>query len=488
NFGNAAAGPGNPNTSTALNPQHRYTAAGNYNVKLVATSNQGCKDSTTQMLVVNGDNPRPDFLVTNVDNLCVNQLVEITNKSTVNFGRVTKLEIFWNWPSAADRTVDDDPDFDKKYAFRYNTFHAPEFRDVQVRMLAYSGGVCVNEVIKTIRLYAAPQVQFTTMPGICLDAPARQITQATDAANLPGSFVYSGTGVSTTGLFNPQTAGVGTYPIKYIYTSNMGCKDSATQSITVWPKPVAGFSISAPACETRNLTFTDTSRAMVGQIAQWQWNFGLGGPDTVRTSGAPFTYAYANTGNYNVQLTITTDSGCTSQPVTRALRINPLPVVNFDLPVVCLPEGRAAFTNRTTIADGTQAQLTYNWNFGVPGGTSNQANPVYNYSSNGPFNVTLTATSNNGCAQSLTRQLTDVNPQPLASISVAPLEVCLGETIRLEDRSNPLGQTVTAYNWQFGNGQGSSQQNTSVTYTQAGTYQVLFFYTTAKGCHSDTVS
>ncbi len=70
------------------------------------------------------------------------------------------------------------------------------------------------------------QITFAPLQTICVDSPA-----ITLSAGWPSGGVYSGPGI-TNGIFNPATAGVGTYTIKYVYTFAT-CQDSATQTIEV---------------------------------------------------------------------------------------------------------------------------------------------------------------------------------------------------------------------------------------------------------------
>lgn len=485
NFGDPNANAGNPNISSATNGQHKYSAAGLYNVKLVSTSKAGCKDSTTQQLTVNGDKPKADFVVQNALNLCGNAPVTISNQSTVNFGAVTKTEVFWEWPNANIKTTDDEPAFGKTYTHLYPNFQTPVTKTFQIRFLAYSGGVCVSEVIKTVTVNASPKIVFATIPGICFDASPRSITQATDIAALSGAGTYSGMGVDAAGLFSPAVAGVGTHTIQYIFKSAAGCSDTAVQSITVWPRPIASFTVDNPTCVNQAVVLRDASVANFSQIGTWAWNFGDGNTD-LRNNGIAFSHTYASVSNPSIQLQVTTDSGCVSVPVTKSIRINPLPVVNFDLPVVCLPAGLASFTDRTTIADGSQAQFAYQWNFGVPGANSTLRNPRYNYASVGAYSVKLVVTSKDGCRDSLTKVLTDVNPQPLANFAISPATVCIGDPFAFTDQSNPLGQSITGWNWNFGDGNSAVSQNSNHLYSRAGSYNVALYYRTSKGCVSDT--
>ena len=489
NFGNPAAGAGNPNTSTILNGRHRYSSAGDYTVKLVATSTLGCTDSLTQTLTVNGDKPLAAFDLVTQGNFCSNFPVQIRNKSTVNFGSITRVIVYWNAGTNLNDTTDDnDPVIDKVYTKKYTEFSSPAVRQVQVRLRAYSGGICVNDITKTIDLYATPDPGVRTIPGICLDAAPRLITQGFDAGNNPGQGIYSGTGITAAGLFDPKLTGAGTFTIGYKYLTAAGCTDSTTGSVLVWPQPSAAFDVSASTCINAPVTFTNQSVANANTITSWNWNYGDGISET-RTNGNPFTRTYVTATNYNVTLRVTTDSGCNSTLLSKAITIYPTPNVDFDLPtLVCMPSGRAAFTNKTVVGGTGGTPISYLWNFGANGATSTDINPVYNYSAAGSYTVRLRATSARGCVDSAARVLPNVFPQPLANWSAIPDEVCLGAAIQFTDQSNPLNNTITSWNWNFGDGSSSTDQSPSKSYTSAGTFTVRMAYNTNIGCPSDTLS
>lgn len=485
-----AATVANPNIYTIQNPQHKYASIGYYTAQLYVTSKDGCVDSVKQAFTVNGDIPLANYTVANVNSLCSNDSVAIINTSTVNFGNITRVEVYWDWANnPALRDTDELPFSNKVYKHIYPNFQAPVSKTVQVRMLAFSGATCVNEIIKTVTLNASPKVQFSNIPGICLDASSYQIIQAKELAGLAGSFTYNGAGISSTGLFNPATAGVGVHTIKSLYITSVGCRDSATNTIEVWPRPTADFSVVNPTCETKAITFNDQSTANAGNLAQWNWTYSDGGSSTGKTTNHTFT-AY---GNYNVTLQVITDRTCTSVPVTKAVKVNPLPVVDFDLPKVCLPAGTAPFTDKSVIADGSQSQFTYSWNFGdlnVSGNNSNTStakNPTHNYSALGPYTVTSTVTSKDGCANTASKQLVDVFPQPLASFN-AVTEVCVGKEIAFTDLSSGIVRDLNKWEWNFGDGAKSSAQNPRHIYKDAGVYTATLNVYTTEGCISNLAS
>jgi gliding motility-associated-like protein len=488
NFADPAANAGNPNTSTQLNGRHRYSATGIYPVKLVATSNLGCKDSLIQNLTVNGDKPLANFNMLNSGNHCSNLPVQIQNKSTVNFGNITRIVVFWNFGvNNNDTTQDDNPAFDKIYQKTYERFSTPAVRSTVIRFMAYSGTVCVNESIKTIDLFATPDVKINTIPGICLAATPRILTQGFDAGNNPGTGLYSGPGVQPNGLFTPTQTGAGTFMIQYKYTTVRGCTDSALAPITVWRQPVANFTFSSIHCAETPVLFTDQSVANDNKIQNWNWNFG-DGTEQSRSDASPFDKIFAASQTYSVSLSVSTDSGCFSSPVVKTIIVNPKPNVDFDLPTaVCLPEGKAVFVNKTTVGGQGGTPITYFWQFGLNGASSTLENPTFNYSDAGPYTVQLKATSAKGCTDSLAKLLTTIYPQVMANWTATPPEVCIGDPIQFKDVSNPLNNVITGWSWNFGDGTRSDQQNPTHLYTKTGTYLINMYYTTAVGCNSDTL-
>jgi gliding motility-associated-like protein len=101
--------------------------------------------------------------------------------------------------------------------------------------------------------------------------------------------------------------------------------------------------------------------------------------------------------------------------------------------------------------------------------------------------VDLKATSARGCVDSVKKVINTIKPQPLANWNANPTSVCIGTPIQFTDISNPLNNTITGWNWSFGDGGSSVQQNPSRTYLNAGTFNVIMYYTTAIGCNSDTI-
>ena len=277
NFGDPNADALNPNSSVSMNPSHSYSAASNYLLKLIVTSSVGCSDSLTKTFTVNGAVPLASFSVSNSTTLCSNQSVDILNESSVDFGSIGKIQIFWGDSTTVSYT-DDNPFPGKHYSHFYPNPVSTNVSAYQIRMISFSGIKCENESDQSISIQPSPHAQINAIPSLCSYDPAIQITQAIELTNLPGSFSFSGEGISSGGLFDPKLSGVGTFSLLYQYVSTNGCIDSAWQTITVLqpPKVFAGNDTSVVVNQPLQLqALTDHD----GDSFQWTPASALNNPD-----------------------------------------------------------------------------------------------------------------------------------------------------------------------------------------------------------------
>lgn len=238
NFGDANANAGNPNSSTLKNPQHRYTQTGNYNVAMTVTSNAGCTSSVTQQFTINGAVPQSIITINGGNEQCSNNLVSITNNSTVDVGRIVRLEIYWDYANdPTNKSTFTYPATGAVYDHAYPEFFTPVAKSFIIKVVAYSGDNCLSTLSQVITLKATPQIVFDTIPSVCADVAPFQLSETTIINALPGNGVYTGTGISSSGIFNPKTAAAGTHIIRYTYTGTNGCSNYKEQTIKVFSVP-----------------------------------------------------------------------------------------------------------------------------------------------------------------------------------------------------------------------------------------------------------
>ena len=133
-----------------------------------------------------------------------------------------------------------------------------------------------------------------------------------------------------------------------------------------------------------------------------------------------------------------------------------------------------------------QAGASYSWS-GPGGFSSNQQNPTR---PNCTLNMagTYTCTISVGSATNSADTEVVIYPDPTADFNFTT--VCQGTPTQFNSTSttNPSGQQIESYQWNFGDGQTGSGQNVSHTYAQAGTYQVTLTVSTGNGHCTDQIT
>lgn len=347
-----------------------------------------------------------------------------------------------------------------------------------------------QEIEYDLQVFDQPKAAFQYTHNGCL-SDSVVFTDNTDGKGRPvirWNWDFGDANTSTVKDPKHKYATSNTYTVRHSAMTDVGClSDTVQQSIPISDPPTAKFAVSPTTCEKSAVTFTDQSNPSGSTLVKWTWTFGDNTAPLVATNGNPVNHTYATTGTFNVTLQVETNSGCKSNVFTFPVTIHPKPKADFVLPAaVCLPQGAAPFTDQSTIADGSQSQFTYLWNFG-DGNTATAKNPVHNYTGVGPYGVKLQVTSNNGCVHDTTKQLSAIFAQPKAGFT-APAEVCLSDSAAFTDQSSAANSTITQWFWDFGDGTTSNLQNPKKKWSTPNTYAVKLYTKSAVGCNSDTIT
>ncbi len=319
-FGDQNSSVTNPDSSLVQNPTHKYSKAAVYPISLRVTTAMGCVDSLKQSFTVNGSNPIPDFSVARDYSLCSNQPVFIKDQSTVDFGSITKVAIYWDAiNSPADSISDVQSVAGKTFLHNYQRFITPVSIPYTIRYRVYSGVSCVKELTKTVNVLAAPQTRFNAIDPVCINSYPIQLNQA---GIVPGTSIgtptYFGKGiVDVRGLFDPSVAGPGIDTIGYLFVANNTCADTSYQPITVWPAPTvnagADFVVLEGGTKTMNAIANGNQL-----IFQWLPTIYLDDPNILLAACTPKS-------DTQYVLKVTDINGCTnSDTVNVKVLFNPL--------------------------------------------------------------------------------------------------------------------------------------------------------------------
>ncbi len=443
-------------TPAHQNPLHAYLTVGIKTVRLIVTSNSGCKDTVpSQSFFINGEVTSANFIPQNSGNFCSNRPVQIKENSVVNVGGLIRVDIYWdNLTTPTIFELDDFPTPNKIYTHSYPNLQID--KTYQIRYIAYSGfnGLCQKEIIKTITVRASPIASFAPPINVCLNGGPIQLA-GTEIGGVGGTSVYMGTGVSPTGLFNPLTVGAGiTDTITFTAISLFNCDSALKRPIHVLIPPVANFTTTGNLCvggpsNANVVTFHQTSTVTPGEggaIVKWIYDWGDGTPVQTFTSGADVTHVYITAGPKIATLTVEDAFGCRNAPAKQLpFTVNPLPVPDYTFtPSACLPSATIVFTNNTP---GPLSNYSFNWSFELPsiaaGNTSTAPNPSHTYTTQGPFNTHLVATNiATGCKDStsiIPIGSSVIHPAPVLQFTAVP-DVCLNNgTVQLTQGSETSG-------------------------------------------------
>ncbi len=271
---------------------------------------------------------------------------------------------------------------------------------------------------------------------------------------LPAGGTWSGTGITSAGVFTPNTAG----NFNLVYTYGGGnCLTRDTMIYTVHALPLVNAGANQDFC------LTDDAVDFAGNPTSGTWS----GTGITNSANGTFNPGTAAVGSFNIVYTYTNPvTTCVNRDTLVAI-VHPLPVPNFTYNAIVCANNAEVFTNTTSLGS------TYAWDFG-DGGAAATANPSHTFTAVGFFDVQLIATSAFGCVDSITKTI-EVREPPVADFTLSPDSSCAPVIVNFTN--NSTGISVT-YSWNFGNGTTSTLEDpASGTYFEGVLADTTYFIT-----------
>jgi len=256
------------------------------------------------------------------------------------------------------------------------------------------------------------------------------------------------------------------YTLKQVVTSNKGCKDSTTKSLSVFPQANLGFTTNdTDQClKGNNFIFTNTSIIPIGTLSS-SWNYGNGNI-SVGVNGGQTYSTYANF--YSVRLFTNSNNNCKDTLTKKAyLFYSPTPNFTINDSDQCLRGNKFIYTNSSTITSGS---LTYTWNFGnstIAASTNGNAT----YAAANIYNVKLVATSNNNCKDSISKKAY-LFAMPMANFTVNDTSQCLPINAFSYTATSSITSGTLTNNWNYGDATFGIGSVVNKTYSTSNYYNV----------------
>lgn len=269
-----------------------------------------------------------------------------------------------------------------------------------IQLYAESNHGCKDSVVDSVSVYITPKTDFDiTEPVQIYPNDSVIFTNLTQPG--PWKFLWNfGNNDEQHRPENKFTYSYGTWGPKEedfsfyvkLLASSDHCQNERTHKVKILaPRPELSIEKITPGDGCVPLTVTFNIQQKYSET--FQWEFGDGG-----TSDIPEPiYTFEKPGIFNVKLTVAGAGG--SWFAYSVVAVYPLPKPTFKIApdFVMLPNQKIQTYNLTTNG------VAYHWNFG-DGGISEEENPNYLYSKQGVYDITLVATSKEGCVDSLTQQ------------------------------------------------------------------------------------
>jgi PKD repeat protein len=333
-------------------------------------------------------------------------------------------------------------------------------------------------------LYAQVNADFSATPtNGCAPVFVQFTDLSTSSAGNIVSWSWDLSGGTTTSVQNPGKAFIngGQFTICLTVTDNQGNTDTEckTNYLNIFDSPQAQVTASATiGCSPFQVNFSNNSTAGSGAINLIQWAFGDGNSG----SGTPISNTYTSAGDYDVTLSVSDANGC-SDVITLQdyITVEDLGIVDFIANQT--NNCSAPFTVNFSDLTNPNPNFTYLWDFG-DGNTSTQQNPTHTYTTISNFNVSLTVTDNVTACSKTKIKNNYIKIENQVDFTYSPTSGC--EPFDVNFTNTTPGNTSN-WQWDFGDGFTSTQENPTHTFQTDG----CFFVTLTldrNGCTSSFIS
>lgn len=420
---------GDGNQSSSQNPLHTYAAPGLYEVCL--TTDGACGSATLCRNVGVTCPPPAAAFTTEITDLTV-----FVEDESANFPDT------WSWDFGDGATANG--------ATLFHNYDAPGTYEICLSIENICGNSAVCDTVSVS--CPPPQASFSYQADNLL------VSFQDDSGGGVNSWTWVIDGQDTITGPSPEYLFPGSNTYEVCLTAASVCGSSTvceTIELDCSNAPL-GFSVDIDGVQA---TFTDTSFV---QADSWFWQVngqGVGG-------GSSFAFTFPSNGIFEVCLQTSGPCGMLSTCTT----------VDID----CLPPD-AAFAQTanglayTFTANAPGSAISWLWEFG-DGNSANMPNAMHTYSAPGTYDICLTATS--ACGVSDTFCQTESVGCPAPNAAFEQVTNLLNASFFDASSNNPA-----QWEWTFGDGNTSTQQNPSHTYSTAGTFEVCL--KTSSICGSD---
>ncbi len=467
---------------------------------------QGCfeKRTVTYNLVVT---PKPVAGIALQYNMCSKDALQLMDSSYVKGDKFVNW--FWDFGDGTKLTKVQNPA--KQYA---------NYGQYTINLRSITGLGCFADTFKTVAKYPKPSAiyGYTGLP-CTLDSlsftDSSSIEQPASIVKRLWDFGDGTTLLNTTTPVKQYNTG-GDYTIKLVTYSDKNCTDTAVKTVKVFGadtlKEFITIKNAYPGLDTSTICQNEPFSLAAnfnGKPSEIHWDFSgnpslspnnnidvltpapdsayYNGHDSIFRYSLPYLYRYSGLGPLNLHVNIYTQTkgGCLAPVLyNNTLQGVEKPAANWVAHYDSCSKNPIGFIDNSTSPNSTVTG--WRWSFG-DNTTTNVQNPIKQYYAYDTYTVSLHIVTGIGCYGDTAKTIT-LSPKPVAKFGVAGILFCPSAPINFSDSSSiEQPGNVVKWQWQFGDGSTSPQQNPSTQYATEGTYQVKLMAFSNQNCADTAV-
>lgn len=388
-----------------------YRTSGAHDLKLIATTINGCVDSVTNKIII--DSVRANFSLS-ADTVCgKDRNIFFTNTSTL----ASKIaDVKWDFGDGNYSEVKN------IISHNYNVYG-----DIKTALSITTENGCTDKMDTiTIHLYQSPIVNIKGNNVICLSSDSASGIYQPDIISTDSIQSYSwrinGALLSDDEILRLNYRQTGKHDLALIATTEKGCSDSAMMTITIDSVKAGFLVLDSVRCGAGNVRVVSTSSS-VFPITSYLWSLG----DSIYQDRPQLIHYYNEKGNHPVSLTVVTENNC------RSSLIKENAVGIYENPTIALSADKESCLNKAVdfvaVISSDDKITSHQWmvnNAPVKGAVNNASKM---FSDTGNYIISYKAISAHGCADSSLTSLV-VHPLPLPAIT-PDTTICRGSEITL---------------------------------------------------------
>lgn len=455
------------------NESHTYATGGDYMVQLVVESSVGCSDTLV----------KPLFIQEAVEaNAGLDTALCVAAPSLTLDGLVG---------SATGGTWSNGSGSFNLNASQLNATYNPTLAEInagQVELILTTtgNGYCAADKDTILITYLAdPSVDAGLDINVCADSAYVDISAVSQ--NAVSTTWYSATGTGAFGDVNQETTtytpnaadvALGFISLNITTQNNSGCPNTEDSLYIFFnPAPTVNVIADDTTCAGYDVLLQSNSSTGNG------WWETLGDGEFMPSDTGVAVYYTNGPGDLAIDSAIVVfhsldNGGCKTVFDTTTIMIIPSPEVVFTANEVCSG-------NATIFADGSTSVepiTDWEWTFET-GQTSISQNPSHTFSAAGYHPVELIVTSLNGCIDTLVQ---DVRVFHTPEVDFVSPEPCVYGAVFI-DSSVVNDTTIVSWDWNFGDGTTSTEQNPEHPFSAAGLYDITLTVTSGHGCSNSVI-